>query len=220
LASLGLSADEVLMTTRAVRKRLDLTRPVEREVIDECLDLAAQAPTGRLRQRWHFVVVDDPGRRRALADLYRRAVAEHEPDPLTPADISRMERSGIPRMTSSTDYLLEHLHEVPVHVVPCIEGRPEGKNVHMQAGFWGAILPAVWSFMLAARARGLGTVWTTTHLFLEREAAGVLEIPYERVTQAALIPLAYTIGTEFKRGSRVPREEIVHRNRWRSPQPP
>jgi nitroreductase len=118
------------------------------------------------------------------------------------------------KILRSAIYLAEHMHEAPVLVVPCIQGRPEGLSATEQAGFWGSILPAAWSFMLAARSRGLGSSWTTVHLYYEQEAAEVLGIPYEKVTQAALIPVAYTLGTDFKPASRMPLDSVLHWDRW------
>lgn len=215
---LDLTPDQLLSTTRAVRKRLDLTRPVEHELIRECIELAVQAPTGSNSQRWHFLVVTDAEKRKALGELYRQGMMavygpdserRNQPAPQDPAEARTQER-----VLSSALYLATHMHEVPVLVVPCIQGRLEGASSAAQAGAWGSILPAVWSFMLAARARGLGTAWTTLHLLREKEAADVLGIPYEKVTQAALIPVAYTIGTDFKPVARKPLDEILHWNAW------
>ncbi len=218
MALLDLNPDELLATTRAVRKRLDLTRPVEPEVIQECLELAVQAPTGSNSQQWQFVIVTDAEKRKALADLYRKNYYEYRAT--SNSAIQRIaERDAEQgrtqqRVVSSSDYLAEHLHEVPVHVIPCIRGRLDNIPASQAAGAWGSILPAAWSFMLAARARGLGTVWTTLHLPSEKEAAEILGIPYEKYTQTSLIPLAYTIGTDFKAGPRQPLEKIVHWNQW------
>jgi nitroreductase len=205
MSPLDLTADQLLSTTRTVRKRLDLTRPVEREVVEECLDLAFQAPSGGDAQGWHFVLVTDAESKQAIADLYRRSKAKNDPPSIAPEHQRTMD---------SAAYLAEHLHEVPVLVIPCIEGRVENVPLLMQAVTWGSILPATWSFMLAARARGLGTAWTSLHLEYEQEAAEVLGIPYERVMQVALIPVAYTLGTDFKSGPRMPRAERVHWDRW------
>jgi nitroreductase len=205
-----LTPDELLSTTRAVRKRLDLERPVEREVLEECLRLAQQAPTGSYAQDWHFVVVTDPELRVGLADLWRRGGERYLARVGDPAEIPGM----MGRVLGGVFHLLDHLHEVPVHVIPCIEGRTDGKGVFGQASRWGSIIPATWSFMLAARARGLGTVWTAFHLADEQEAAALLGIPYEEVMQAALIPVAYTLGTDFKPAKRAPLETIVHWDRW------
>jgi nitroreductase len=207
---LELTPDELLSTTRAVRRRLDLTRPVEREALEECLELAQQAPTASFAQNWHFVVVTDAGRRAALGELWRavadsyvrRRAAAAAADPV------------LARLNDAVGYLAEHIHEVPVHVIPCVEGRTDGKPAAAQAARWASIIPAAWSFMLAARARGLGGVWTTFHLRHEREAAELLGIPYERVMQAALIPVAYTVGTDFKPGPRRPFDTLVHWDRW------
>jgi len=201
-----LTPDELLATTRAVRKRLDLERPVERKVLEECLRLAQQAPTASYRQDWHFVVVTDPERRAGLAELYRRASSDY-----LGAAVEDPRRAPI---VESARYLAEHLHAVPVHVIPAIEGRVDGAPAAAQASRWASIVPAAWSFMLAARARGLGTCWTTFHLAHEREAAELLGIPYDGFTQAALIPVAYTKGTDFKPGRRLPLETMVHWDAW------
>jgi nitroreductase len=214
---LGLGADELLSTTRAVRKRLDLTRPVDAELLDECLQLAAQAPTGSNAQGWHFVVVTDPAKRAALADLYRqgfelfygdRAAAEAN----IPTDDPAYHASTT-RVIDSAVYLAEHFHEVPVMVIPCIDVRTDGLDVTIQASIWGSLLPAVWSFMLAARERGLGTCWTTLHLVHERAAADLLGIP-DNIMQGALIPVAHTIGTDFKPAPRRDMSRIVHHDGW------
>jgi len=211
---LPLSADEVLTTTRSVRKRLDLTRPVERSVIEECMRIAQQAPSASNRQHWHFVVVTDAAKRKALGDLYLKARQASQANRAARAFRNQEQAVVYERVTTSADYLGEHMGEVPVLVVPCFEGRIEKAPFSGQAALWGTIIPAAWSFMLAARARGLGTVWTTIHLAFEREAAEILGIPYEEVTQAALIPLAYTIGTDFKLAPRDPLDTMLHWDQW------
>lgn len=207
---LELTPDELLSTTRAVRKRLDLERPVEREVLEDCLRLAQQAPTGSYAQNWHFVVVTDPELRAGLADLWRQGGEKYLARTGSPEEIPGM----IGRVLGGVFHLRDHLHEVPVHVIPCIEGRTDDKGAFVQASKWGSIMPAAWSFMLAARSRGLGTVWTTFHLMYEREAAELLGIPYDDVMQAALIPVAYTLGTDFKPAVRSPLDTMVHWDRW------
>lgn len=204
---LDLTPDELLSTTRAVRKRLDLGRPVEREVLEECLQLAQQAPTAGYSQNWHFVVVTDAGKRAALGELWRSVAYPYLERRRATAGQGR-------RIGEAVVHLAEHIHEVPVHVVPCVLGRHEGKPNPLVASVYGSIIPAAWSFMLAARARGLGTVWTTFHLMHEREAAEILGIPYDDVTQVALIPVAHTIGTTFKPGKRKPLETMVHWDSW------
>lgn len=213
---LNLSPDELLTTTRSVRLRLDLTRPVSRTLIEECLEIAQQAPSGGNQQTWSFLILTDPEKRKALGALYKqgweayiKVVAERraQEEPAFP-------RRDVMRIYRSAQYLADHIGEVPLLVVPCITGRPENTGVEEQAGFWGSILPATWSFMLAARARGLGTCWTTLHLLHEQEAAELLGIPYDQVTQAALIPVAHTIGEEFRPGPRRPLESVVHWEQW------
>jgi nitroreductase len=213
---LDLTLDELLSTTRSVRKRLDFTQPVEPDVVRECLALALQAPNGGNGQRWRWMVVTDVAKRQALGDLYRRGYELYR-QPATPEQVERSDPERVARERRrevSSDYLAEHIHEAPVMVIPCYLARPEGKLVSRQAILWGSVLPAAWSFMLALRARGLGSAWTTTHLEYERDAAEILEIPYERVTQTALLPVAYTIGTDFKPGSREPLESVVRWNTW------
>jgi nitroreductase len=200
-----LTPDELLSTTRAVRRRLDLGRPVERSLIEDCIRLAQQAPNASNREGWHFVVVTDPERRRALGELYRRGGEQYFASAIATDD---------DRVAASARFLVEHIAEVPVHVVPCIEGRTEHLTAAQQSGRWGTIAPAVWSFMLAARARGLGTAWTTFHLRFEREAAALLGIPYDDVMQAALIPVAHTLGGDFRPARRAPLERILHWERW------
>jgi len=204
--------DELLATTRAVRKRLDLDRPVPRNVIEECLELAVQAPTGSNSQTWRWVVVDDAAKRRGLADLYRRAADAY----LTQAGEQARERGDMQtrRVFESAVYLAENLENVPVYLIPCMEGRPPADAPPaMLAGFYGSIFPAVWSFQLALRARGLGSALTTLHLVYEREAAELLNLP-DHLQQVALLPVAYTRGTDFKRAQRPPISSITHWNGW------
>lgn len=218
MTQLNLTPDQLLTTTRAVRKRLDLSRPVEPEVVRECIEIAAQAPSGSNSQQWHFMVVTDADKRLGLAELYRKSFSPYRTESLKGLkklqEINPEAAAVQERVVSSADYLAEHLHEVPVLVLPCIRGRLEGASLQQQAGSWGSILPAVWNFMLAARARSLGTVWTTLHLSYEKEAAELLGIPYEKFTQTSLIPVAYTLGTDFKAGPRKPLDQIIHLNNW------
>ena len=204
--------DELLSTTRAVRKRLDFERPVPRDTIMECIRLSMQAPTGSNRQGWRWMVVDDAVKRAALADLYRLAAKPY----LTTAS----EQSGTTgdaqtqRVFSSAMYLMERLQDAPVHVIPCLQGRlPDSTPAAAMAGYFGSILPAVWSFQLALRARGLGSCLTTLHLAHEREAAELLGIP-DDVLQVALLPVAYTKGTDFKPAQRPAPDTITHWNAW------
>ena len=211
---LELTPDALLSTTRAVRKRLDLERPVERELLEECLALAQQAPTGSYAQDWGFVVVADPELRAGLAELWRRGGEKYLSRVENPDEAGDGSSTMMGRVLGGVFHLRDHLQDVPVHVIPCIRGRTDGKGVFAQASRWGSIMPAAWSFMLAARSRGLGTVWTTFHLAYEQEAAELLGIPYDEVMQAALIPVAHTLGTEFKPAVRAPLETMVHWDRW------
>ncbi len=214
---LGLGADDLLSTTRAVRKRLDLQRPVEMALVDECLELAAQAPTGSNAQGWHFVVVTDEAKRSRLGEFYKAGFEMFYGD-------REAAESGLPsddpqyvattkRVIDSAAYLADHMGEVPVMVIPCVEGRTDGANAMIQASVWGSLLPAVWSFMLAARERTLGTCWTTLHLIHERESAELLGLP-DTVMQGALIPVAHTLGTDFKSAPRRDMSRIIHHDTW------
>jgi nitroreductase len=180
-------------------------------VLLECLAIAQQAPSGSNQQGWHFVVVTDAATRSGLAELYRRGGERYFAARAADPTATSAEQG---RLLDSARYLMEHMHEVPVHVIPCIRGRTDGLPAAQQAPHWGSLLPAVWSFMLAARARGLGSAWTTFHLGFEQEAATLLGIPYEEVMQAALIPVAYSVGTAFRPAPREPLEQMVHWEGW------
>lgn len=203
-----IDADELLTTTRAVRKRLDLERPVPRELILECVEIAQQAPTGGNRQGWGFIVVTDEAKRAGLAELYRRVGAgylrqlrDEAGDPQTK------------RVYDSAVYLCDVMHEVPVHVVPVIQGRVDGQGTAGAAALYGSIIPAAWSFMLAARVRGLGSAWTTLHLVYEREASELLGLP-DDYTQVALIPVGFYTGDTFRKAKRPPPDTITHWDGW------
>jgi len=201
--------DRILTTTRAVRRRLDLGRPVPQEVVLECLRLAIQAPTGGNTQRWRWLVVDDADKRAALAALYRRRAEPYL------GGYRNLAPDTNNAVLDSSEYLSEHLHEVPVFVIPCLLGRLSATpSTEEAAGFYGSILPAVWNLQLALRSRGLGSVFTTLHLAYEHEAGEILGIP-DTVTQAALIPVAYTLGDDFKPAKRRPVDEITYWNEWK-----
>tara|TARA_B100000085_G_scaffold78963_1_gene71033 strand:- start:176 stop:844 length:669 start_codon:yes stop_codon:yes gene_type:complete len=215
---LNLSVDEVLATTRAVRKRLDFEKPVEPEIIKECLEAAIQSPTGSNAQSWQWLVVTDPEQRAALADLYKQGwdlYAQMEGNVQTAykgGDEERIAQQN--RVQSSAAYLAENFEKVPVMMIPILPGRYEGLPSVASAAMLGSILPGAWSFMLAARERGLGTAWTTIHLMFEEQAAEVLGIDYQSYTQCALITCGYSKGTDFKPAKRPPLETVLHWDRW------
>ena len=212
--TLDLTVDELLTTTRSVRKRLDFDRQVPREVLMECLDLALQAPTGSNAQGWQWVFVEDPAKRTALADIYRTNATPYLGMPKPQRGDLRDQQ--IDAVLNSAMYLNENLEKAPVFLIPCLEGRPERMDAGTQASFWGSLLPAVWSFMLALRSRGLGSAWTTLHLIGdgEKQAAELLGIPYEQYTQGGLFPVAYTKGTSFKPANRLPADQLTHWDSW------
>jgi len=205
------TVDQLLTTTRAVRKRLDFDRPVEPEVIEECLRLAIQAPTGGNSQGWRWIVVTDPDKRLALAEAYRETWTPYIAASQAAAPTPDAQQQ---RVVDSAKYLADVLHEVPVHVIPCLYGELEGVPTWAAAGAFGSILPAVWSFQLALRSRGLGSVLTTLPLPHADKGAEVLDIP-AGVTQCALVPVAYFTGDDFKPAARRPMEEITYWNGWK-----
>lgn len=204
--------DALLSTTRAVRKRLDLEREVPDDVLLECLQLAVQAPTGSNQQGWRWMVVRDAAKKQALADLYNEVGGAY----LAAAAEGVEEGSQTSRVMTSAMYLAENLHRVPVMVIPLIVGRLQDTNTAGVAGLMGSIIPAIWSFQLALRSRGLGSTYTTLHLGKEAEAAELLGIP-EHMTQAALIPVGWTIGTDFKAATRPPVSEITYLDTYKNP---
>lgn len=215
---LDLSIDDVLTTTRAVRKRLDVERPVPRAVIEECLELALQAPNGSNRNDWHWIVVDDRKVIEALAREYRAAMSVlqsgEQPSP-------RYLSGEMPRedkLLESALALPEKLDKMPAILIPLMPGRPDGKGVVEQAAMWGSIIQAVWSFLLALRSRGLGSVWTSVALRRERQIADLLGIPFDQYTQVGMFPIAYTIGTDFKRAWRKPVSEVLTYNKFQREQ--
>lgn len=204
---LELSPDELLTTTRAVRKRLDLERPVPLEVVREALAVALQAPSASNSQGWHWIVLTDPGVKSRVAELYKRSYHAYRAAKGAPATAVQE------RMAASSDYLSEVMAQVPVLVIGAITVGAEGLAEGNQAGLWGSLLPAAWSFALALRARGLGSSWTTLHLTYEREVAEVLGLP-AHVRQGVLLPVAYTKGTDFKPGPRADLDAVLHVNGW------
>jgi nitroreductase len=214
---LNLTADEVLTTTRSVRKRLDFDKPVPKEVVLECLDIALQAPTGSNSQGWQWLIIEDPAKKKAVADVYKRNFDVYSQNPRSAqyqeGDLRYEQREKI---SESARHLTDNFHRCPYLLIPCITGRLDGASVFQGASAWGSLLPAVWSFMLAARERGLGSAWTTIHLIDggEKEVAEIMGIPYDSISQAGLFPIAYTVGTDFKPAKRLPLEGVLHWDQW------
>jgi nitroreductase len=199
-----MTPDQLLTTTRAVRRRLDLTRSVDLGTVKDCLRIALQAPSGGNEQPWRWIVVTDPAQRAAVGRWHTLAWQEHflpRRDAYPPADVE------------SAGHLARHIADVPVLVIPCLELKSGALPAGSQASLWGSLLPAAWSYMLAARARGLGTAWTTAHLAYEREVAEVLGLP-DNVRQGALIPTAHVLGTGFRPAPRRAVEEVLYLDRW------
>lgn len=219
---LDLDPDALLSTTRAVRRRLDFDRPVPTQLVRECVDLAVQAPSGSNARGWHFMVVGDADKRRKIGDLYRQAFEAYRSMPVSAHALAERSEGGDRRtmdaVVSSAEALAADLHRAPYLVIPCVTGRapaiPGALGDLARASIYGSILPAFWSFMLAARARGLGTSWTTLHLMYERDVAELLGIPYEEVMQTALSPLAFTVGTDFKPARGRSSEGVLHIDEW------
>ncbi len=208
--------DHLLTTTRSVRKRLDLDRPVERDVIEQCLEIAGQAPTGSNRQGWHFVVVTDQEKKQGIAERYRQAWYGYNATRQTASGPElTAEEKQMKRVISSAQYLADNMQNVPLLIIPCIEGRPDDAAPASQAGLYGSILPAAWSLMMALRARGLGAAWTTLHLQHEREIADMLGIP-DGITQAALLPVAYFKGDDFRPAKRKAMRDRTYWDSWQT----
>ncbi|CAN3978344.1 nitroreductase family protein [Kitasatospora purpeofusca] len=223
--------DELLTTTRSVRLRLDLSRPVDLDRVRECVEIALQAPNGGNTQRWHWLVVAEDGLRKRIAEVYRRSFEARYPPTVAAGEAPAAGASaggasavgasaggasagGVSdRMLAGGRHLAEHLHEVPVLVIPCLELGSRRLTADNQAGVWGSLLPAAWSYMLAARARGLGTAWTTVHLDAEQEVADLLGLPGD-VRQGALIPTAHVLGDGFGPAPRRPVDSVLHLDGW------
>ena len=213
--------DEVLTTTRAVRRRLDLERPVPRTIVEHCIEIARQAPIAENAEVCRFVVVDDPDLRAGLAEVYRRATLDFVLEPMRRRAAERAERGEPPRtlppqmqrVLASAFHLREHLHEVPVLVLAGSIDRPPRESLGAHAsGFYGSVYPTIWSLQLALRSRGLGSSLTCIHLHYAEDVARLLALP-DTFHQVALLPVAYTRGLDFKPAPR-PVERTVHWNGW------
>ena len=203
------TTDKLLTTTRSVRQRLDLTRPVEPEIVERCLEIAVQAPAGGNVCRYHFMIVTDPAKKAAIADWYAQSFAQ-----VYTAPILEERRKTHARDVASWIYLVDHLRDVPMLIIPCLEGRPEDDiSIARLGGFYGNILPAAWSLMLALRARGIGAAWTTLALRHEKEIAALLGMP-ANITPAALLPIAYITGGDLRPAKRVPARDRTHWDSW------
>ncbi|MDX6264964.1 MAG: hypothetical protein QOH84_6652 [Kribbellaceae bacterium] len=214
MTTLDLTPDELLTTTRTVRKRLDLERPVPMELIRECIEIALQAPSGSNRQTWHWLVITDAEKRAAIGEYYRRSVESYLESPGAAGRLHADDPDRAPvqqRVGSSVAYLGEKMGQVPVLVIPCLQVKSLGAG--NQAGLWGSILPAAWQYCLAARARGLGTAWTTLHMTYEQEISELLGLP-EDIRQSVLLPTAYYTGDTFKPAARQPVDEVLHIDGW------
>jgi len=213
--TLPLTPDELLSTTRSVRKRLDLDRPVPLDLIRESLEIALQAPSGSNVQGWHWMVVTDPELRAGIGEYYARSFDAYRSSPgyAGRAATGTEERQAVQaRVASSADHLADVMGRVPVHVIACITAGEELPAAN-QAGLWGSLLPAAWSFQIAARARGLGSAWTTLHLRYEKEISALLGIP-PHVRQGVLLPTAYYTGETFRPAKRDPLDTVLHLDRW------
>ena len=219
MALLPLDPDQLLSTTRAVRKRLDFERPVPDDLVRECVELAMQSPSGSNNMTMQFVVVRDEAKRKAIGDIYRQCYSIYQSmDGVYIRSIDKGDDSANAqqqRSSDSADFLGEHMGDAPVLVIGCTQGaRADGMPGMMVSSVMGNVLPAMWSFMLAARARGLGTAWTTVHLMMEQQVADVLGIPFDSVQQVCLSPLAFTKGTDFKPAKRPAADSIIHWDTW------
>jgi nitroreductase len=218
MVTLDLTPDQLLATTRAVRKRLDFDRPVADDTLRECVELAMQSPSGSNNPTMQFVIVRDAEKRAALGEIYRQCFAIYQSmDGVYVGSIKKdtpEAQAQQDRVQSSADYLMDRMGDAPALVIPCMFGRTDGMPAMAASSMMANIVPAMWSFMLAARARGLGTCWTTVHLMMEQQAADVLGIPFDQVQQVCMSPVAYTQGTDFKPAQRPPADSIIHWDTW------
>ena len=235
--------DRLLTTTRSVRRRLDIDRPVPPEVVQKALELAIQAPTSQNHQSWRWVVVTEEKVRLQIAELFRKAWFFNQTR-ISGRSGRRRHTADIQRLEESVASLVNTIAKVPVLVVPCVMGKPpdigkidtdwrrraarferEDVRSHARLGemlasnFYGSIYPAVWSFQLALRSRGLGSTITCMNLMFPRPFAELLQIP-DVVTPICVLPVAYTVGTDFKPAQRIPATERTFWNRWGSEEAP
>lgn len=219
MSLLPLNPDELLSTTRAVRKRLDFSRPVPDDLLRECVAAAMQSPSGSNNMTMQFVIVRDEAKRKAIGEVYRQCYSIYKTmDGIYVGSIDKGEpvaQAQQVRVADSADFLGEHMGDAPALLLACTAGaRVDGAPAMMAASMLGNVLPATWSFMLAARARGLGTAWTTVHLMMEQQVADIVGIPFESVQQVCLSPIAYTLGTDFKPAGRPAPDTIIHWDQW------
>ncbi len=192
--------DEILSTARSVRRKLDFDRPIERDVLFECIDVAVQAPTGLGGENWRFVVVDDADAKGAIARIYKTVLLEI------------MAARDLP-MKPTHQALIDRLHDIPAMIFVCVDGQPIDDGVSSQVGFYGSILPAAWSLMLALRARGIGTTWTSLLSSRQDEVRDILGMP-EGTVQTVMLPVGYTKGATLRRAERLPAHQVTYFNRW------
>jgi nitroreductase len=217
------SVDHILNTTRSVRLRLDLERDVPNDLIDECLNIALQAPTGANTQTWRFLVITDSELKSEVANYYRKGAEKYLADQTAmtktgvsatrefpSGDLRSQQKEGV---IESSVHLLQNMQKAPALIIPCIESRFEKEDLFTQASMYGSILPATWSLMLALRARRVASAWTTLHLIHEREVGEALGIP-TNVTQAALLPVAWLKGGDLHPAKRLPLSSVRYVNTW------
>ena len=203
--------DRLLMTTKQVRKRLDFDRPVSHDVLLECIDIASRAPMGSNQERNKWLIVDDQDLKDAIGEHYRENAIPY----LGQSEAFKRDDRGA-RVVDSAQYLAEHMEEAPALVIPLRLDTVEDSPLSAQAGWWGSVLPGVWSFQLALRSRGIGSCWTTLHLDSAGAVGELLGIP-DTVTQTCLLPVAYYTGESFTPAPRRPAEEITFLNGWKQP---
>lgn len=204
------SVDYILKTTRSVRKRLDLNRPVDKDVVKECLEIALQAPTGSNIQGWKWLIVTDTNKKAKIGDFYKRSFIAYSKGASIP-NPNIQDQNQQKKVYNSASYLADHMGEVPMMIFACIEGRTSNSSI--AAGLYGSIIPAAWSLMIALRSRGIGASWTTLHLAYEKECNEILGIP-DNITTAVMLPVAYFTGETFKEAKRVPAKELTYWESW------
>jgi nitroreductase len=213
----ALTPEELLTTTRAVRRRLDFSRPVPRDVLRDCVRIALQAPSGSNRWPMQFVIVIDEERRQALGEAYRDAFARYRESSGYIGRVDKGEEAlnaQQQRTARSAEYLAENVHRAPAIVLACGRGRADGLPAYRAVNLAASVHPGMWSFMLAARMHGLGTCWTGVSLSDEARTASIVDIPHDEVTICALTPVAYTVGTDFRPALRPAPDDVIHWDTW------
>lgn len=193
------AVDHYLSTARSVRRKIDFERPISRKDLEACVNVAVQAPTGIPGETWRFLIVDDGETKQRVAAVYRDVITE------------LMTERGLP-MKQTQQALMDRLPEMPCMVFVCSLGQPMPTHAG-QVAFFGSVLPAAWSLMLAMRVRGIGATWTSVLSARCEQIAEILNIP-DDVTQTVMLPCGYTKDATLKPADRLSAADVTYWNSW------